>query len=44
MMFSYSKRLALLLTVCGTLLNTSPLLAAEGDAATKQSSKSSWFS
>ena len=44
-MFSYSKRLALLLTVCGTLLNTSPLLAAtEGEGATKQSSKSSWFS
>ena len=42
-MFSYSKRLALLLAVCGTLLNTSPLLAAAGDAATKQSSKSSWL-
>ncbi|MGB0919663.1 MAG: hypothetical protein ACPGUZ_04040 [Holosporaceae bacterium] len=38
-MFSYSKRLALLLTVCGTLLNTSPLLAAKDGATTK----SSWF-
>lgn len=43
MMFSYSKRLALLLTVCGTLLNTSPLLAAKDGETAKQSSKSSWF-
>ena len=42
-MFSYSKRLALLLTVCGTLLNTSPLLAAKDSETTNQSSKSSWF-
>ena len=43
MMFSYSKRLALLLTICGTLLNTSPLLAAKDGDTTKQSSKNSWL-
>ncbi|MEH0002261.1 MAG: hypothetical protein V6Z78_01625 [Holosporaceae bacterium] len=42
MMFSYSKRLALLLTVCGTLLNTSPLLAAKDDATTKSSWLKPW--
>ena len=43
MMFSYSKRLALLLTICGTLLNTSPLLAAKDGDTTKQSSQRSWL-